>query len=50
MKTAILNVLGWAGTVLSVSLLDISAALLDQVVNGFERKTLMNEDLVRIGG
>ncbi|KAI0884956.1 uncharacterized protein GGS22DRAFT_136474 [Annulohypoxylon maeteangense] len=28
---------------------EISAALLDQVVNGFEKDTLQNEDLVRIG-
>ncbi|KIW66093.1 hypothetical protein PV04_08297 [Phialophora macrospora] len=33
----------------AISVVDISAAMLDQVVNGFEKDPLMNEDLVRIG-
>ena len=33
----------------SVSVVDISAGMLDQVVNGFEKDPLMNEDLVRLG-
>ncbi|GAW20838.1 hypothetical protein ANO14919_103500 [Xylariales sp. No.14919] len=32
-----------------INLSDLSAALLDQVVNGFEKDTLQNEDLIRIG-
>ncbi|KAL1878151.1 hypothetical protein Daus18300_002067 [Diaporthe australafricana] len=32
-----------------VELQDITAAMLDQVVNGFEKDTLSNDDLVRIG-
>lgn len=28
---------------------EISATLIDQVVNGFEKETLLNEDLVTIG-
>lgn len=32
-----------------VELQDIAAAMLDQVVNGFEKDTLSNDDLVRIG-
>lgn len=32
-----------------VELQDIVAAMLDQVVNGFEKDTLSNDDLVRIG-
>ncbi|GAW14980.1 hypothetical protein ANO14919_043880 [Xylariales sp. No.14919] len=32
-----------------VDLQEISAALLDQVINGFDKDTLENEDLVRIG-
>lgn len=32
-----------------VELRDIVAAMLDQVVNGFEKDTLSNDDLVRIG-
>lgn len=32
-----------------VELRDIVAAMLDQVVNGFEKDTLLNDDLVRIG-
>jgi hypothetical protein len=33
----------------SVTVTEISATMLDQVVNGFEKEPLMNEDLVRIG-
>lgn len=32
-----------------VELDEIAAALLDQAVNGVEKETLLNEDLVRIG-
>ncbi|KAJ0120089.1 nucleoside-diphosphate-sugar epimerase [Diaporthe amygdali] len=32
-----------------VELQDITAAILDQVINGFEKDTLSNDDLVRIG-
>ncbi|EXJ53443.1 uncharacterized protein A1O5_13311 [Cladophialophora psammophila CBS 110553] len=33
----------------SVSVVDISAAMLDQAVNGFEKDPLQNQDLIRIG-
>jgi hypothetical protein len=33
----------------SVSVSECSATMLDQVVNGFEKEPLANEDLVRIG-
>jgi hypothetical protein len=33
----------------AISVVEISAAMLDQVVNGFEKDPLMNQDLVRIG-
>jgi hypothetical protein len=33
----------------SVAVNECSAAMLDQVANGFEMEPLMNEDLVRIG-
>jgi hypothetical protein len=33
----------------TVDLSQIAATLLDQAVNGFEKDTLLNEDLVRIG-
>jgi hypothetical protein len=33
----------------SIRVGEIAAALLDQVVDGFEKDTLRNEDLVRIG-
>jgi len=29
--------------------MDISAVMLDQVVNGFDKEPLENEDMVRIG-
>jgi len=32
-----------------IDLVDIAAALLDQVINGFEKDTLSNADMVRIG-
>lgn len=32
-----------------VELQDITAAILDQVINGFEKDTLSNDDLVQIG-
>lgn len=42
------GILGLAG-VPSIRLSEVAAALLDQVVNGFDKDTLVNEDLVRIG-
>lgn len=33
----------------NIPVADISAALLDQVVNGFEKDTLSNDDMIRIG-
>ncbi|KAI0908381.1 hypothetical protein F4823DRAFT_493006 [Ustulina deusta] len=53
-KTAMLNkVLKNVGRTIiglpKVNLRGISATLLDQAVNGFEKDTLQNEDLVRIG-
>lgn len=41
--------LKWAGVVPNISLTEIAAAMLDQVVNGFEKEPLLNDDLVRIG-
>ena len=38
-----------AGFLPSVDVTELSVALLDQVVNGFEREPLMNDDLVRMG-
>ena len=32
-----------------IELTDVAAAMLDQVLNGFEKGTLSNDDLVRIG-
>ena len=42
-------VLKWTVSVPSVTVNECSAAMLDQVVNGFEKEPLMNEDLIRIG-
>jgi hypothetical protein len=39
----------WAGVVPNVSVTEAAAALLDQVINGYEKEPLMNDDLVRIG-
>ncbi len=32
-----------------IELSDIAAAMLDQIVNGFEKDTLSNADMIRIG-
>jgi len=32
-----------------IELVDIAAALLDQIENGFEKDTLSNSDMIRIG-
>jgi hypothetical protein len=44
-KTILSSVIGLP----SLEVKEIAATLLDQVVNGFEKETLLNEDLVRIG-
>jgi hypothetical protein len=49
LNLAFATALKWAGLVDNVGLAEISAALLDQITNGFEKEPLMNEDLVRIG-
>jgi hypothetical protein len=46
---AFATVLKWAGLVPNVAVTEAAAAILDQVVNGFEKEPLMNDDLVRIG-
>jgi hypothetical protein len=49
-KHAVLaTALKWTGIVPKVALNEISFAMLDQVVNGFEKEPLLNEDLVRLG-
>jgi hypothetical protein len=45
-----ISVLKTAMTIDSVKLNDIAAAMLEQIVNGFEKDTMLNADLVRIGG
>jgi hypothetical protein len=37
------------GIVPNISVVEVAAAILDQVVNGFEKDPLMNDDLARIG-
>lgn len=41
--------LWWMASVPSISVVDICAAMLEQVLDGFEKDPLMNEDLARIG-
>ena len=43
------TVLWWIASVPSISVVETSAAMLEQVLDGFEKDTLMNNDLVRIG-
>jgi len=42
-------VVRWTIGLPSVSVSEISATMLDQVANGFDQESLMNDDLVRIG-
>ena len=49
LNLAFATVLKWAGLVPNVAVTEIAAAMLDQVINGFEKEPLQNEDLVRIG-
>ncbi len=39
----------WTVSIPSVTVTECSAAMLDQVANGFDKEPLVNEDLVRIG-
>lgn len=48
-KNAFASVMGYVMSVPSIYVHEISAAILHEVVNGFEKEPLMNEDLVRIG-
>ena len=48
-QAVLATVLKWVGVVPKVSLSEIAAAMLDQVINGFEKEPLENDDLARIG-
>lgn len=48
-KLALATITNFVGIVPNVAVTEIAAALLDQVINGFEKDTVQNEDLVRIG-
>ena len=43
------QLLGVVASLPSISVVEISAAMLEQVVDGFEKDPLTNDDLVRIG-
>ncbi|KAK4944603.1 hypothetical protein LTR10_016037 [Elasticomyces elasticus] len=43
------TLLWWMASVPSISVVEISAAMLEQVMDGFEKDPLMNDDLARIG-
>jgi hypothetical protein len=43
------TVLKWTGVVTNVSVTEVAAAMLDQIINGYEKEPLQNDDLVRIG-
>ncbi|EXJ77854.1 hypothetical protein A1O3_09013 [Capronia epimyces CBS 606.96] len=48
-KSIMAFVLRWTASVPSVTVSEISAAMIDQVAHGFDKEPLMNEDLVSIG-
>lgn len=39
----------WTNVVLNITVEEVSAAMIDGVLNGFEAETLQSEDLKRIG-
>lgn len=39
----------WTGLGTSITREELAAAMLEQVIKGFEKDTLLNDDLVRIG-
>lgn len=47
--TAFATVLKWTGLAPNVDVTDVALAMLDQVINGFEKEPLQNDDLVRLG-
>lgn len=49
MKMAMGFALKWVASLPSICVQEISAAMLHQVVNGFEKDTLLNDDLAGIG-
>jgi hypothetical protein len=49
LKLAFGTVLRWTGMATTIDVTEISAALLNQAINGFEKEPLTNDDLVRIG-
>ena len=49
MKNAFASVLKWTKGVGNVCITEISAAMIDQALHGFEKEPLLNDDLVRIG-
>ena len=48
-KAAFVTMMWYIMCLPSISVAEISAAMLREVVNGFEKEPLENEDLVRIG-
>lgn len=49
LKTAFATVMKYAMALPNVDVSEISAAMLHEVVHGFEKEPLANDDLVRIG-
>ena len=49
LKTTMATVMKYTMSVPSIGVTDIAAAMLHEVVNGFEKEPLENDDLVRIG-
>lgn len=49
MKWLRATLLWWTVSLPSVGVVEFSAAMLDQVLNGFEKDPLENADLIRIG-
>jgi len=46
---AFASAMNFAGIVPNISVNEVAAAMLDQILNGFEKDPLMNDDLARIG-
>ncbi|KAL7624649.1 hypothetical protein AAE478_006219 [Parahypoxylon ruwenzoriense] len=48
LKSIAATMMGWVADIPGINLVDLSTAMLDQVINGFDKEPLMPEDLIRI--
>ena len=49
LRTIVVTVLNYVASVPKIDVAEVSAAMLHEVIHGFEKEPLENDDLVRIG-